>query len=73
MTQVGWKIYLTGGLKNQTKVARLTLRPEDQRSNKLTVTDSNVMKSMNFSRIGHSVCHGRNSLIVSGSWKDEAL
>ena len=68
MVQVGWNLYLTGGIQNQNKVVQLVLGPD------LQVVESLTMVSMNHSRISHSICVQNDKyLIVSGSWKEDAL
>ena len=37
------------------------------------VADSQAIVSMNYARVSHSACYGRNALIVSGSWKEESI
>ena len=78
MVQVGWSIYLTGGLKAQTKATQLIL---DQSGEKISVVEALPLAHMEYARVSHSVCYsnpsnGNNSegkLIVSGSWKEEGL
>lgn len=57
----------------QTKVAKLLIRPADGDGSTLTVADSQAVVSMNYARVSHSACYGRNALIVSGSWKEESI
>ena len=58
MVQVGWSIYLTGGLKAQTKATQLVL---DLSGEMVTVSEAIPLAHMEHARVSHSVCYSNGS------------
>ena len=58
MVQVGWSIYLTGGLKAQTRATQLVL---DHNGEIVTVLEAIPLAHMEHARVSHSVCYSNGS------------